>query len=211
MVCKTCNKDIPANVQFCMGCGTEVKKVAISNMDLLASKRQISSSFGIFTNQTTASRPFGLVLAAVVTFCTAISWLLASGFLTILTITESIAGANSLSGSALNILQDQSGSVFLSPTFVSISAPLLTLASFIGITGAVGLWSRFNWARLLTAWLQIFGLIIGLVILSQAGARVLSTAGLGGFFAFSGMIVIAYSAAIMVYLFRHDTAQCFNG
>jgi len=210
MTCDACHKENPLNVQFCLGCGHQLKATEQSVLPALAPARTVGSPFSSFTNQTTGNRPFGLTFTLVVTFFTALSWLISSGFLTMLTVTESIANSNALSGNALNTLQEQSGSIFLSPGFVSISSPLLTLAGFIGVTGAIGLWSRLNWARLLTAWLQVFGIVVGLVVLSQAGARVSSTAGLGGFFAFSGLIIIAYSSAIMTYLLRRDTALWFN-
>lgn len=210
MTCDACRKDNPPNIQFCLGCGQPLKVTGSSISTPSASIKQTVNPFSSFTNQTTVSRPFGLTFAIVVTVFTALIWLISSGFLTILTVTESIANSNILSGNALNTLQEQLGSIFLSPAFVSVSAPLLTLAGFLGITGVIGLWSRLNWARQLTAWLQIFGVVVGLVILSQAGARVSSTAGLGGFFAFTGLTIIAYSAAIMAYLLRHDTALWFS-
>ena len=210
MTCNACRRDNPSSVQFCLGCGHPISSPASAIAPQAMPVTPFAASEQALSLTGATARPFGLVFCAVVTFLTALAWLLGSGFLTLLTITESAANSNALSGGAMNTLQEQSGSLLLSPSFVSIGAPLLTLAGFVGITGSLGLWSRADWGRRVTAWLQTFGVVVGLIILSQAGTRVSQVAGLGGFFAFAGLIVIVYSAGIMAYLLRHETALWFQ-
>lgn len=210
MVCAACHRDNPANVQFCLSCGTRVEPVlppvatsAPAPMPVFVVERPSSTSGA-------ASRPFGLVFAAVVTCLTALSWLLASGFLLSLAMMESAVGSVPDANSIINLAQNASGSLLLSPTFVSIASPLLTLAGFIGVTGAIGLWLLTDWGRRVTTWLQAFGILVGVLIASQAGARMFQIVGLGGFCVFAGLIVIAYSVAIMVYLMRSETSIWFQ-
>lgn len=210
MVCTACRRENPQNVQFCLSCGVRLEPmpppavtIPPATPSTLAVEKPLSH-FGVNT------RPFSLVFAAVVTFLTALSWLLGSGFLLFLAMMESAVGSVPFANSAVNSAQNASGSLLLSPTFVSIASPLLTLAGFLGITGAIGVWALADWGRRLTTYLQAFGILVGVLIASQAGAKMFQAVGLGGFCVFAGLVIIAYSVAIMVYLMRTEVGVWFQ-
>lgn len=216
MVCTACRRDNPQDVQFCVGCGHRIaaSPVAAVAPPIHAATASLHSArptaVAIDDAVSSAGRPFGVVFAAVVTFLSGLGWLLGSGFLMLLAATETAAGSNAYTNGVLGFAHDSSGEALLSPSFVNIAFPLLNLMGFLAITAAIGVWSLTQWGRRLTAGIQVFGAILGIAILSEAGSRLSQQAGLGSFFVFLGLIVIAYSVTIIVFLLRGEADVWFR-
>lgn len=216
MFCTACRRDNPQDVRFCVGCGHHI---ALSPIAAVASPVPTAAPFlhsarptavAIENSAAPVSRPFGVVFAAVVTLLSGLGWLLGSGLLMALAATETAAGSNPYTNGILGFAHDSSGEALLSPSFVNIAFPLLNLMGFLAITAAIGVWSLMQWGRRLTAGIQVFGAILGVVVLSEAGSKLSQQAGLGSFFVFLGLIIIAYSVAIIVFLLRGEADDWFR-
>lgn len=216
MVCAACQRENPPNVQFCVGCGMRFAPVpaAFVSPPIVpiappAPQPVVAHRDGSLT-AIPSVRPFVVVFAAVITFLSGLGWLLGSGFLMMLAATETAAGSNPYSGGVLGLAHESSGEALLSPAFVNTVFPLLNVAGFLAITGAIGLWTLTQWGRRLTVGVQVFGAILGVVILSEAGSKISQAVGLSGFFVLLGLIVMSYSGTIIVFLLRGDADVWFH-
>jgi len=147
-----------------------------------------------------AYRPFGVVFVIVLSVSSALTHIACSLFAplfapVVLMVTEAVRslGVETSVIAALIVL-----------------SLLLTLLGLLEITGAIGLWLMAQWGRRLTAWLQVVGILEGIVLLIVSGTEQVQRQGQTGSMVVLGLLSIFGSIAILVYLLRAEMDVWFR-
>lgn len=184
MLCPSCGNENPEGVRFCIQCGAQMPVVPVKPKET-PTPIQPPTSFpsGVLP----AYRPFGIVFAVVYCAFSSLTWLTISVYASI--------------GPVIQMYSpfDRPSEVTYLEFFIALFCYLITM---LYVTGTIGLWLLTRWGRNLVALLQLPEILLGVVALIAAGSYQVreTSAELAGMLVLIGLITIAFSVFIMIYL-----------
>ncbi len=208
LICDSCHKQNPTDVQFCLSCGWDLAQATRSMptpppvAEKTLTPQRMALAPGSSRTPPPVYRPFGVVFSIVSGFCSGVICVLFSTLFTFAAPFVEFYGRMGSYYSGYNM------------TLVVVGCSLFTIGLF-DITASVGLWMMAEWGRKTACALKIVG-ISGGGLLMLLWVSVGFTTGNGSLHANSiglilgGMALVGYCTSVLVYLNRYDIRGQFR-
>lgn len=208
LICDSCHKQNPTDVQFCLSCGWDLAQATRSMptpppvAEKTLTPQRMALAPGSSRTPPPVYRPFGVVFSIVSGFCSGVICMFLSALFTSMSLIVGFYGhmGSYYSGYAM--------------TLVVAVCSLFTIGLF-DITASAGLWMMAEWGRKTACALKIVGISLGgLLMIFRISASY--TGGNGNLNAdsigliFGGMALIGYCTSVLVYLNRYDIRGQFR-